>query len=509
MAWVRAIVTVVVWIPSASSLITSSVSSRLPRVASISELPRVAQLQLDTFDPVPDQQSNTGFFASLFGGGGGSDRAARADRLADELTERVAKGSDILVVIEDETSENIVGTADLSEQEMLLPTHSLTEGLYLSSMAVQPSSRRQGIGLALLHAAEECARGRGAEGVWMHVERDNVAALGLYQKNGYMKQAATPRHNAFTSALKLGQVEPLLLYKELAVPSVSPTESKGSRTRPPSMSCSMSGGMSGGKLLGLRLTQRSPRFSLERVQMREVGKEDDKAEAGAPPGPPPPPTAPAAAVFANAKAPILLDSPEGAKALAELKAREAREGREAGGQEAAAVGGVASEGEIEEIDEEKLFEQAVEAARQSQQKAAEARQSPSTREVERAIAKGVPAAAFKTEEENREFAAEWTQRPLQSYVNAMIDESSTLGVPRTPDQKAAAGQPQPNDEALKPKAWWQEALGMAGNVVSAAGERMAEADAKRAEELKAQGGAVDPLGSFLRGRKQTSLYKQV
>ena len=54
-----------------------------------------------------------------------------------------------------------------------------------------------------------------------------------------------------------------------------------------------------------------------------------------------------------------------------------------------AAGGRASDADVEEA---ALFEQAVEAARQSQQQAAEARQAASPSEVERAIAKGVPAA---------------------------------------------------------------------------------------------------------------------
>ena len=51
----------------------------------------------------------------------------------------------------------LLGSADLSEQEMQLPTHGIAEGLYLSGMAVDVGVRRQGIGRDLLRAVEEQA----------------------------------------------------------------------------------------------------------------------------------------------------------------------------------------------------------------------------------------------------------------------------------------------------------------------------------------------------------------
>ena len=63
---------------------------------------------------------------------------------------------------------------------MLLPTHSLAEGLYLCSMAVSAEARRRGIGRELLCAAEERAAAREAECIWLHVEQANTAAIKLY-----------------------------------------------------------------------------------------------------------------------------------------------------------------------------------------------------------------------------------------------------------------------------------------------------------------------------------------
>ena len=198
----------------------------VPTLASpgdLSTLTQVATLQLNAFDP-PDEPPS--FLATLFGsaGTGSTDRAARAKRLAVELVERLAKGSDILVVKGtgdgdgvDGTGdgEDVLGTADLSEQEMLLPTHSLSEGLYLSSMAVDACARRLGIGRALLEAAETRALSRGAEKLWLHVEGENEAALGLYKAAGYSQQPATAQHASFTNALELRQKSPLLLAKRL------------------------------------------------------------------------------------------------------------------------------------------------------------------------------------------------------------------------------------------------------------------------------------------------------
>ena len=195
---------------------------RTLRLATAADLPSIAQLQLDTFDPAPEaSEAPRSMLASLFGSGGGgggaATRAARAERLTAELSERISRGSDLWVVEGQELDSPLLGTADLSEQEMLLPTHGLADdGLYLSSMAVDAGTRRCGIGRELLRAAEARAVERGADGLWLHVERTNGAALALYEGSGFRKQAATAQYAGFTAALQLAQKEPLLLYKGLA-----------------------------------------------------------------------------------------------------------------------------------------------------------------------------------------------------------------------------------------------------------------------------------------------------
>lgn len=190
------------------------------RLAEPSDFAAVAQLQLDTFIPaedLPPPPPNP--FAAFLSGGApsASSRSGRAARLAVELEERVSRGADWLLVEQtDGDGDVLLGTVELSDLEMKLPTHGIAEGLYLSSMAVIPDARRSGLGKQLLEAAEKRAAAREAECIWLHVERANDAALGLYKGGGFKQQADTARHAAFTAALDLGQKEPLLLRKDLA-----------------------------------------------------------------------------------------------------------------------------------------------------------------------------------------------------------------------------------------------------------------------------------------------------
>ncbi len=96
---------------------------------------------------------------------------------------------------------------------MKSPFHGISEGLYLSSMAVDATARRLGIGRALLQAAESRASERCAECLWLFVEQNNVPAIALYDSNGYTKQADSPRFATFAAALELGRKQPVLFRK--------------------------------------------------------------------------------------------------------------------------------------------------------------------------------------------------------------------------------------------------------------------------------------------------------
>ena len=83
---------------------------------------------------------------------------------------------------------------------------------YIERLVVSPAFRRRGIARLLLAAAEDLARESGKETVGLHVSGTNLAALRLYEAEGY-KQVGLQR-SLLTSYL-LGIREWLYLKKEL------------------------------------------------------------------------------------------------------------------------------------------------------------------------------------------------------------------------------------------------------------------------------------------------------
>lgn len=59
---------------------------------------------------------------------------------------------------------------------------------YLEDLFVKPSTRRRGVGGALMQAAERFARSTGAERLTLATANDNHAAQALYQKLGYIRE---------------------------------------------------------------------------------------------------------------------------------------------------------------------------------------------------------------------------------------------------------------------------------------------------------------------------------
>jgi ribosomal protein S18 acetylase RimI-like enzyme len=62
------------------------------------------------------------------------------------------------------------------------------------SVAVMPSARRRGVGTAMLAAAEDAARSRGAARVRLEVSTRNAAAIELYRSLGYEMEGILPRY---------------------------------------------------------------------------------------------------------------------------------------------------------------------------------------------------------------------------------------------------------------------------------------------------------------------------
>ncbi|MGH8163486.1 MAG: GNAT family N-acetyltransferase [Rhodanobacteraceae bacterium] len=62
----------------------------------------------------------------------------------------------------------------------------------LYSIAIAQAARARGLGTALLHAAKREARARGCNAMRLEVRTDNAAAIALYERRGYTRDACEP-----------------------------------------------------------------------------------------------------------------------------------------------------------------------------------------------------------------------------------------------------------------------------------------------------------------------------
>ena len=86
------------------------------RVAEPHELRLVAQLQLDIFAPPPEPPALLPMLQSLYEANQKNTRAGMLQRLSDELQIRVAKGSDILIAVDESSGAASEGVIDASGQ---------------------------------------------------------------------------------------------------------------------------------------------------------------------------------------------------------------------------------------------------------------------------------------------------------------------------------------------------------------------------------------------------------
>ena len=201
-----------------ASLPSPFANAYIIRRAAPHELPRVAELQLDTFAAIDETPALVPMLASLYAQNQRRARSELLRRLLIQVTQRCDDGSDMFIAIdpEDDASAGIIrsgayaepgapilGTVDLSQRELVLPTHSISEGLYMSCMAVAPKARRRGVARALLKATEKRARERGASILWLHVEPGNEVAMRLYERAGFCRQPDSRCFRDFTRALNL------------------------------------------------------------------------------------------------------------------------------------------------------------------------------------------------------------------------------------------------------------------------------------------------------------------
>jgi N-acetylglutamate synthase len=88
---------------------------------------------------------------------------------------QIAGGTQTAIGIENETGE-LVGVT--------LATHDGRKG-WINRLAVHPDARRQGIGEALIAAAEQRLHQQGIDVIAALIEPENVASLSLFIKSGY------------------------------------------------------------------------------------------------------------------------------------------------------------------------------------------------------------------------------------------------------------------------------------------------------------------------------------
>ncbi len=79
----------------------------------------------------------------------------------------------------------------------------------ITQIAVFPSHRRQGVGLAILKALEREAKERGCKWLYLEVRRSNLAARALYEKQDF--QAVGVRKNFYSKPVE----DAFVMEKEL------------------------------------------------------------------------------------------------------------------------------------------------------------------------------------------------------------------------------------------------------------------------------------------------------
>lgn len=86
-----------------------------------------------------------------------------------------------------------------------------TDQTDIITLAVSPAARRKHLGRALVEAAEDHARGKGAALIFLEVAEDNIAAAALYKSCGYT--GIGRRKNYYRRAG--GRVNALTMRKDL------------------------------------------------------------------------------------------------------------------------------------------------------------------------------------------------------------------------------------------------------------------------------------------------------
>lgn len=108
------------------------------------------------------------------------ERTFDSDRLSRAQYRRHLDSDSAQVLVASAAHNHFLGSAVL-----LFRKRSTLARVY--SLAIQPQARRQGIGTALLQAAEHAARRRGCRALRLEVQVGNARAINLYERLGYVR----------------------------------------------------------------------------------------------------------------------------------------------------------------------------------------------------------------------------------------------------------------------------------------------------------------------------------
>ena len=119
--------------------------------------------------------------------------AAFRDFLGSDYPDSAAIEATVATLIDDRSTEYLlIGDPEtgFAQSRFRLSVWTGTEDAWLEDLFVEPGARGSGLGRTLVEAAVERARARGCGRIQLDCNRDNEAALRLYESLGF-----TPIHN--------------------------------------------------------------------------------------------------------------------------------------------------------------------------------------------------------------------------------------------------------------------------------------------------------------------------
>jgi ribosomal protein S18 acetylase RimI-like enzyme len=114
-----------------------------------------------------------------------SEQTPSADLIAERAAPLIRSGDVTVLFVGD-------GPEGFAELRFRASLHTGALDAYLEELYVVPGRRGQGLGRALLEAALEHARERGARHIDLNTSEDDVAARALYERMGFTDREGAP-----------------------------------------------------------------------------------------------------------------------------------------------------------------------------------------------------------------------------------------------------------------------------------------------------------------------------